>query len=70
MAMVLLPEGAVLDEKECPFCKETYFAVNIRGRICGFDKVEGVADAYRPHECDEMMEALERLLIITCGGKR
>ncbi len=67
MAMVLLPNGAALDEKECPFCGETYFAVSIRGRICGFDKAEGVEDGYRPHECDEMMAALERLLIIAGG---
>lgn len=38
--------------KECPFV--------IQGQTGGFDKVEGVEDGYRPHECDEMMQALER----------
>lgn len=63
MAMVLLPDGFVSDDtkKECPFCQQEYFSVVIRGRSCGLDKVEGVEGGYRPHECKEMMQAVEQL---------
>ena len=58
--IITMPKDTAFEEKECLFCKKTYLTVVIQGQTVGFDKVEGVEDGYRHHECDEMMQALEQ----------
>ena len=68
--IILLPKSTVFEKKECSFCHEECLSVALDAETSQFvEKAEGVEDGYRLHECDKMMQAIERAIETLTGSE-